>query len=95
MEAGFFYNLIFIFVLSLFLKLILQSCSKQGGIVALKGANGASWMEQQELKDSKDRKRGLAVMARTDNCGTTNQSLPETPNDDPKPTVAKIIPRFA
>lgn len=61
LEVGFFYD--FIFVVSLFLRLILQSYWKQGGIVALMGANGASWMEQQELKDNKDRKRGLAAMA--------------------------------
>lgn len=51
-------------------------------------------MEQQELKDNKDRKRGLATIARTSNCGTADQRLQETPNDDPKPTEAKIMPRF-
>lgn len=57
-------------------------------------ANGASWMEQQELKDNKDRKRGMAATGRTASSGTADQRLQETPNDDPKPTEAKIIPRF-
>lgn len=61
-SEGFLFDFIFIFVLSLFLRLTLQSCWKQGGIVALMGANGANWMEQQELKDNKDRKRGLEVV---------------------------------
>lgn len=94
MKVGLFDYFIFIFVLSLLLRLILQCCLRKGGIVALMGANGGSWMEQQELKDNKDRKRGMAATARTANCGTTDQSLQGTPNNDPKPTEAKIMPRF-
>lgn len=38
------------------------------------GMNGAGWLAQGKLKDNKHRKRGLAVMAKTADCGRADQS---------------------